>query len=143
MKADLKFKAVWWNSFLFYWALIFLLFALVAALRIFLISEAVLWRRWAAFAGAKTVRLLEVCFLMKETDTATRVYLAAVNLALGCGACWLLADLVLKHSGIVKPGCFFVRTENVYGRRTCTSGERVRVENGYGRRTGIMKAGEG
>ena len=31
MKADLKFKAVWWNSFLFYWALIFLLFALVAA----------------------------------------------------------------------------------------------------------------
>lgn len=59
-----------------------------------------LWAALGAFAGAKTVRLLEVCFLMKETDTATRVYLAAVNLALGCGACWLLADLVLKHSGL-------------------------------------------
>ena len=95
MKADLKFKAVWWNSFLFYWALIFLLFALVAAAADFFNLG-----RLGAFAGAKTVRLLEVCFLMKETDTATRVYLAAVNLALGCGACWLLADLVLKHSGL-------------------------------------------
>ena len=101
MKADLKFKAVWWNSFLFYWALIFLLVALVAAAADFFnLGRLMLWAALGAFAGAKTVRLLEVCFLMKETDTATRVYLAAVNLALGCGACWLLADLVLKHSGL-------------------------------------------
>ena len=101
MKADLKFKAGWWNSFLFYWALIFLLFALVAAAADFFnLGRLRLWAALGACAGAKTVRLLEVCFLMKETDTATRVYLAAVNLALGCGACGLLADLVLKHSGL-------------------------------------------
>lgn len=66
----------------------------------FNLGRLMLWAALGAFAGAKTMRLLEVCFLMKETDTATRVYLAAVNLALGCGACWLLADLVLKHSGL-------------------------------------------
>ena len=78
MKADLKFKAVWWNSFLFYWALIFLLFALVAAAADFFnLGRLMLWAALGAFAGAK-----------------------AVNLALGCGACWLLADLVLKHSGL-------------------------------------------
>ena len=37
----------------------------------------------------------------------------------------------IKTLGIVKPGCFFVRTENVYEWRTCTSGERVWAENGY------------
>ena len=74
MKADLKFKAVWWNSFLFYWALIFLLFALVAAAADFFnLGRLMLWAALGAFAGAKTVRLLEVCFLMKETDK-TRVF---------------------------------------------------------------------
>ena len=89
---------------MFYWALIFLLFALVAAAADFFnLGRLMLWAALGAFAGAKTVRLLEVCFLMKETDTATRVYLAAVNLALGCGAC---------TSGER------VRAENGYGRRT-------------------------
>lgn len=80
---------------------------------------------------------------MKETDTANAGISGSGQSGAGLRCVLAACRFGIKTLGIVKPGCFFVRTENVYGRRTCTSGERVRVENGYGRRTGIMKAGEG
>ena len=125
MKADLKFKAVWWNSFLFYWALIFLLFALVAAAADFFNRQA------DALGGAGRVRRGKNGASAGGvfSDERNRHGDAGISGSGQSGAglrCVLAAcRFGIKTLGIVKPGCFFVRTENVYEWRTGTGGERV------------------
>ena len=86
---------------MFFWSLLLVFFSLIAvAADFFNLGRMFLWGALGLFAVSKMVRLLEICFLMKETDTATRIYLAAVNLVSGGAAIWLLVDLVLRHSGM-------------------------------------------
>ncbi len=98
MRNDWKSQAELWNSFLYTWSMVLFASAIIAAA--LWAWENVRWLLWlalAAFVGAKLVRIIEVAFFMKEAGTACRLYLMLVNLALGGGAAYILADLLLKH----------------------------------------------
>lgn len=101
MKNDLKSQAELWNSFLYTWSMLLFVTTLVAAA--LWAWENVRWLLWlalAAFVGAKIIRILEIAFLMKEAGVDSRIYLMFVNLALGGGAAYILADLIVKHLGL-------------------------------------------
>lgn len=101
MKNDLRAQAELWNSFLYTWSMVLFVATLIAAA--LWAWENVRWLLWlslAAFVGAKIIRVLEIAFLMKEAGVGSRLYLMIVNLALGGGAAYILADLLGKHLGI-------------------------------------------
>lgn len=102
MNVSLRNRLSCWDSFLFFWSLILLAFALgLAALDYIEWARWCLWTALAAFVGAKLCRVVEVTLLMKEGDVVARLYVVIVNLALGAAAAYILADLIMKYQGIV------------------------------------------
>lgn len=100
MNDSLRNRLSCWDSFLFFWSLILLAFALgLAALDYMEWARWCLWAALAAFVGAKLFRVAEVTLLIKEGDVVSRLYVVIVNLALGSVAAYILADLILKHQG--------------------------------------------
>lgn len=100
MNDSLRNRLSCWDSFLFFWSLILLAFALgLAALDYMEWARWCLWAALAAFVGAKLCRVAEVMLLIKEGDVVSRLYIVIVNLALGGVAAYILADLILKQQG--------------------------------------------
>lgn len=100
MNDSLRNRLSCWDSFLFFWSLILLAFALgLAALDYMEWARWCLWAALAAFVGAKLCRVAEVTLLIKEGDVVSRLYIVIVNLALGGVAAYILADLILKQQG--------------------------------------------
>ena len=56
-------------------------------------------RKMASFIASKLVRIAQILFVEKGFYFAQLAYLLAVNLALGGGAAYILADLIMKHYG--------------------------------------------
>lgn len=99
-KQSLEVRMDWWNSYLFMWSLmLFFLAIITAAMDFFVVGRWLLWLALASFIASKLVRIVQILFVEKGFYFAQLAYLLAVNLALGGGAAYILADLIMKHYG--------------------------------------------
>ncbi len=101
IEPDLHARMTGMTSFLFFWSLLLLAVAIVAAALDYMgVGRVLLWLALGLFALSKFIRIADVVFLVKYASILQKMYLVAVNLFLGGVALWILVDLVMKHCDI-------------------------------------------